>query len=47
MLVIVGIGLFIVNVALLDIPPPGAGLKTLTFAVLAEAMSASVMLACS
>ncbi len=47
MLVIVGIGLFIVNVALLDIPPPGVGLKTVTVAVPADAMSAAVILACS
>src|SRR5262249_7669462 len=38
-LVSVGTGLLTVNVTLLDVPPPGAGLKTVTCAVPATAMS--------
>ena len=41
MLVVVGTGLLIVNVWEPDVPPPGAGLKTVTAIVPAEAMSAA------
>ena len=44
---IVGAGLLIEKVAVLDVPPPGAGLKTVTFAVPAVAMSVAGMLAVS
>lgn len=44
-LVIVGAGLLIVKLAAPELPPPGVGLKTVTFAVPAEAASAAVMLA--
>ncbi len=39
MLLIVGNGFVMVKVAVLDVPPPGAGLKTVTFAVPAVATS--------
>ena len=45
MLLIVGAGLVMVNVAAPDSPPPGAGLKTVTFAVLAVATSLAGMAA--
>src|ERR1700676_467861 len=41
-----GFGLLIVKVSALDVPPPGAGVVTLTIAVPAEAMSAAVIAAC-
>jgi hypothetical protein len=41
--VIVGTGLFTVNAELPDVPPPGAGLVTVTLNVPAAAMSAAVM----
>jgi hypothetical protein len=47
---VVGTGLFaalIVNVCVLDVPPPGVGLKTVTLAVPAVAMSAVVIAAVS
>src|SRR5438445_8097207 len=40
-----GFGAVIVNVCGLDVPPPGAGLKTVTEAVPAVAMSAAVICA--
>jgi hypothetical protein len=43
---IVGVGLLIVNARPLDVPPPGAGLKTVTIAVPPAAMSAAVIAAC-
>ena len=47
-LVIVGAGLLLIEkVAALDVPPPGAGLKTVTLADPAVAMSAAGMLAVS
>ena len=45
--VIVGAGLLIERVTVLDVPPPGAGLKTVTFVDPAVAMSAAGMLAVS
>jgi len=45
--VIVGDGFVMVKVAVLDVPPPGAGLKTVTFAVPAVAMSLAGMAASS
>ena len=42
---VVGIGLSIVNVSGADVPPPGAGLVTVTMAVPAVAMSAAVIMA--
>jgi hypothetical protein len=39
MLVIVGTGLLIVKVWALEVPPPGAGVNTVTWAVPANAMS--------
>jgi hypothetical protein len=45
MLLIVGAGLVMVKVAVLDVPPPGAGLKTVTFAVPAVATSLAGMAA--
>ena len=45
MLLIVGAGLVMVNVAAPDSPPPGAGLKTVTFAVPAVATSLAGMAA--
>ena len=47
MLLIVGNGLVMVKVAVLDVPPPGAGLKTVTFAVPAVATSLAGMVAVS
>ena len=47
MLLIVGAGLVMVNVAAPDSPPPGAGLKTVTFAVPAVATSLAGMAAVS
>jgi len=47
MLLIVGAGLLMVNVTAPDSPPPGAGLKTVTFAVPAVAMSLAGMAAVS
>jgi hypothetical protein len=44
-LVVVGTGLLIVKVRELDVPPPGAGLNTVTEAVPATAMSAAVIIA--
>jgi len=44
--VTVGIGLLMVKVNALDVPPPGLGLDTATCAVPAAAMSAAVMSAC-
>lgn len=44
-LVVVGTGLLIVNVRELEVPPPGAGLNTVTEAVPAMAMSAAVIAA--
>jgi hypothetical protein len=44
-LVVDGTRLLIVNVWLFEVPPPGAGLKTDTFAVPADAISATVMAA--
>ena len=44
--VVVGTGLLIVKVCPPDVPPPGAGLNTVTLAVPALAISAAVMLAC-
>jgi hypothetical protein len=43
--VIVGTGLFTVNGELLDMPPPGAGLVTVTLRFPAEAISAAVIAA--
>ena len=43
----VGAGLLIVNVEAPEVPPPGVGLKTVTGAVPAVAMSAAVTWACS
>jgi hypothetical protein len=43
---IVGTGLSIVKVRGLDVPPPGAGVETVTEAVPAVAMSAAVIAAC-
>src|SRR5439155_1675655 len=43
----VGTRLLIVNVHALELPPPGVGLKTVTGAVPAVAMSAAVTWACS
>jgi hypothetical protein len=45
--VIVGDGFVMVKVAMLDVPPPGAGLKTVTFAVPAVATSLAGMVAVS
>jgi transcription initiation factor TFIIIB Brf1 subunit/transcription initiation factor TFIIB len=42
----VGDGLLIVNVSGLEVPPPGAGVVTVTMAVPTVAMSAAVMAAC-
>ena len=42
-LVITGTGLLIVKVSVLEVPPPGVGLYTVTDAVPAVAMSAAVM----
>ena len=47
MLLIVGAGLLMVNVTAPDSPPPGAGLKTVTFAVPAVATSLAGMAAVS
>jgi len=47
MLLIVGNGFVMVKVAVLDVPPPGAGLKTVTFAVPAVATSLAGMAAVS
>jgi hypothetical protein len=47
MLLIVGAGLLMVNVTAPDSPPPGAGLKTVTFAVPAVATSLAGMVAVS
>jgi hypothetical protein len=47
MLVVVGAGLLIAKICALDVPPPGAGLTTVTEAVPAVAMSAAVMAAVS
>ena len=44
-LVVVGTGLLIVKVRELEVPPPGAGLNTVTEAVPATAMSAAVITA--
>jgi hypothetical protein len=41
-----GIGLLIAKVNALDVPPPGAGVATLTIAVPAAAISAAVIAAC-
>jgi hypothetical protein len=46
-LVMVGAGLEIVKGSALDVPPPGAGLTTVTLTVPAVAMSAAVMSAVS
>ena len=43
----VGAGLFTVNVLAADVPPPGVGVKTVTEAVPALAMSAAVICAVS
>src|SRR5436309_13750194 len=43
----VGAGLLIVNVEAADVPPPGVGLKTVTEAVPAVAVSAAVTCGCS
>ncbi|HWW18376.1 MAG TPA: hypothetical protein VNY81_07150 [Candidatus Saccharimonadales bacterium] len=45
-MVTTGIGLLIVKASALDVPPPGAGVATLTIAVPAAAMSAAVIAAC-
>ena len=45
--VMVGIGLLTMNVWALEVPPPGAGFKTVTEAVPAVAMSAAVINAVS
>jgi hypothetical protein len=42
----VGMGLLIVNITAPELPPPGAGLTTVTIAVPAVAMSAGVIAAC-
>src|SRR5437867_9614335 len=42
-----GFGAVIMNVCGLEVPPPGAGLRTVTEAVPAVAMSAAVICACS
>ena len=47
MLLIVGNGFVMVKVAVLDVPPPGAGLKTVTFAVPAVATSLAGIVAVS
>jgi hypothetical protein len=44
--VIAGTGLSIVKVRGLDVPPPGAGVETVTEAVPVVAMSAAVTAAC-
>jgi len=44
-LVMVGTGLLIGNVSMFDVPPPGALLNTVTFAVPTVAMSAALILA--
>ena len=41
-----GTGLLIVKVAAPDVPPPGAGVDTVTIAAPAVAMSAAVIAAC-
>src|SRR6266404_29508 len=43
----VGAGLFTVNVCAAEVPPPGAGVRTVTLAVPAAAMSAAVIAAVS
>lgn len=43
----VGAGLLTVNVFAEDVPPPGVGVKTVTEAVPAEAMSAALICAVS
>lgn len=43
---ITGGGKLIVNVAAVEVPPPGAGVETVTIAVPTVAMSAAVMAAC-
>src|SRR5687768_5009665 len=43
----VGAGLLIVNVLAAEVPPPGVGVKTVTEAVPAVAMSAAEICACS
>src|SRR5260370_28072125 len=45
-IVTTGIGLLIVKVNALDVPPPGAGAATLTIAVPAAAISAAAIDAC-
>jgi hypothetical protein len=45
--VIEGDGLLMVNGELLQVPPPGAGLETVTWAVPAEAISVTRMAACN
>jgi hypothetical protein len=42
----VGAGLFVVNVSALEVPPPGAGVKTVTIAVPTVAISGAVIAAC-
>ena len=42
-----GFGAVIVNVCPLEVPPPGVGLKTVTDAVPAVAMSLAVIAACT
>jgi hypothetical protein len=46
-LVIAGAGLLMVKICAFDVPPPGVGLKTVTLAVPAVAMSAVVIAAVS
>jgi hypothetical protein len=43
--VVEGTGLLVVKVRMAEVPPPGAGLKTVTLAVPADAISATVMAA--
>src|SRR5258708_10982053 len=45
-IVTTGIGLLIAKANTLDVPPPGAGVATLTIAVPAAAISAAVIAAC-